>query len=184
MANIGACDFHVQMYVGNGLYDASYSAKLVSASVTIDGKEPANLYADNEIAESMGMFQGGTLTITLDDDRQGNIYPRITEAFYNQTGNVLRLDDGANIPFCGVSFIIKKVVAGEIKWRLVKLYKVRFQYPDLDEQTQGESIEFRTLEFTAEIYRATEGSNAGDWCSIEDFDTEAEARRHDSFPKA
>jgi hypothetical protein len=184
MANIGASRFLVQKYNGNGLYDAIFYAKLVSASVTIDGKEPANLYADNEIAESMGMFQGGTLTITLDDDRQGEIGERITRVFYNVTGNILRMDDGAGIPFCGVSFIIKKVVGGVIKWRLVKLYKVRFQYPDLDEQTQGESIEFRTLEFTAEIYRATEGSNAGDWCSMEDFDTEEDARRKASFPKA
>lgn len=176
MANIGLSQPYIAHYAaGNGTPSYSGLKKLGKATtvdVTIDGKEPEVLYADNGPAESMTVFGGGTVTIGVDElalDVAADILGLTAPA---SNGGITFVAD-AVAPYLGLGFITKKVVAGVIKWRVVILHKVQFMTPDFSVDTQGETVSFQTPELQAQILR--DDATPAKWSMWQDYATEAAA---------
>lgn len=176
MANIGLSKPYFAMYSeGNGT--PSYSTpkalgRAVTVDVSLDGRDPEVLYADNGPAESMTTFGGGTVTLGVDElalDVAAAILGLTAPA--NDGGITFTAD--ANAPYLGMGFIAKKVYKNVIKWRMVVLYKVQFKLPNYSVDTQGETVSFQTPELEATIMR--DDATPSKWSLWQDYTTEAAA---------
>lgn len=168
MATIGLSKPYVAKYTNSGS-EVTYSSltklgKAVEVNIEVETSEDNNFYADNAIAEGDRSFAGGTLTVSTDDFGQDVSKMVLGLKEQELTGLGLELsgdsevkeliyDDDQVIPYLGFGGIIKKKVAGVIKWRAVVLTKVMFSVPSDAATTQGESIEWQTPELTAAITR-------------------------------
>lgn len=179
MAYIGLSKPYYAAYSASGTtvtYSSGGSiAKAVSAGITIDGKDPTILYADNGPAESGASFGGGTLTIGVDklDLTVAAALLGITAPTTNTTPTPAIFGADAVAPYVGVGFVVKSLEGGSTVWRAVILYKVQFKTPDFDWSTQGETIEFSTPELEAAILR--DDTAAAKWGSMQDFTSESAA---------
>lgn len=186
MATIGLSKPYYAKYSNTGS-TVTYSGggvmgKAVEANIEIESSEDNNLYADNTVAETDKTFTGGTLTLTTDELSQeiakvllGATETPITEitGVTDEGANELIWDDGQQTPYLGVGMIIKKMVAGVIKWRAVILTKVMFNIPADAATTQGESIEWQTPELTGTIMRDDSAKHT--WKKEATFTSEAQA---------
>lgn len=159
--------------------------KAVEANIEIETSEDNNLYADNAIAETDKTFTGGTLTLSTDELSQevtkamlGVTETPITEitGVTDEAASELVWDDDQTTPYLGVGMIIKKMVAGVIKWRAVILTKVMFNIPADAATTQGESIEWQTPELTGTIMRDDSAKHT--WKMEATFTSEAQAEAY------
>lgn len=179
MAYVGLSKPFYALYSASGT-TVSYAsggsiAKAVSASISIDGKDPTVLYADNGPAESAGIFGGGTLTLGIDklDLSVAAALLGITAPTSNSTPTPAIFGADAVAPYVGVGLVVKSIEGGSAVWRAVILYKVQFKLPDFDWTTQGDTIEFSTPELEAAILR--DDSSTSKWASMQDFTSEADA---------
>lgn len=159
--------------------------KAIEANIEIETSEDNNLHADNAIAETDKTFTGGTLTLSTDELSQevakamlGVTETPITEitGVTDEDVNELIWNDDQRTPYLGVGMIIKKMVAGVIKWRAVVLTKVMFNIPADAATTQGESIEWQTPELTGTIMRDDSAKHT--WKMEATFTTEAQAEAY------
>lgn len=159
--------------------------KAVEANIEIETSEDNNLYADNAIAETDKTFTGGTLTLSTDELSQevakamlGVTETPITEitGVTDEDASELIWDDDQMTPYLGIGMIIKKMVAGVIKWRAVILTKVMFNIPADAATTQGESIEWQTPELTGTIMRDDSAKHT--WKMEATFTSEAQAEAY------
>lgn len=143
--------------------------KAVSAKVDVSTKD-ATLYAEDSLAESDSSFGSAKVTLGVADDDM-TIFAEILGHKVAESGGemVRNVDDAA--PFVGLGRVITKVVNGAHKFKGEFLYKVKFSEPSQEDETKGESVDFKTpsIEGTASSLAN------GDWSAAQTFDTKAAA---------
>ena len=146
---------------------AKKPAKAVSCSVDITNNE-AGLYADDGLAESDTSFQGGDVTMGIDDEDQATMAELLGHSIVN--GALIRnANDVA--PYVGFGRIITKMVNNVYKYKVEFLYKTKFSEPSQDDTTKGESIEFGTSELSGKVAKLANDN----WSESKTFNTKAEA---------
>lgn len=158
---------------GTPSYDGAKSlGKAVSANVSITNNS-AFLYADDVLAESDTSFQSGTITCGVDEDADATFAPLLghTMTTGETTGGVVTKSTTDIAPYVGVGRVITKMVSGVLYYKAEVLYKVKFAEPSQDDQTKGESIEFRTPEIEGTISALANGN----WCTSKTFTSKADA---------
>lgn len=142
--------------------------KAVDCKVTIE-KNNAELYADDELAESDYSFKKGTIALTVDED-DDTTFAEVLGHKKGTDGEVVRnADDVA--PYVAIGRILTKQVNGVKKFKVEFLHKVKFTEPNADEKTKGESIEFGTSAIEGAVHRLANG----DWSKYNTFTEYAEA---------
>ena len=175
MANIGLSQPYYAKYAcSQGTVSYSGLAKLGKATtvnLALDNKDPEKLYADNGVAESLWLFSGATVTLGVDElalsvaaDILGLTAPASSTIYFT---------DNAVAPYVGLGFIVKKVVGGTIKWRVVVLYRCQFKPVDFSVDTQGETVQFQTPELEATVL--TPETSDGKWQFWADYESESAA---------
>lgn len=172
MANIGVSKPYYAVMTNGAYGTAKVLGKATQVDLTLEGRDPVVLYADNGPAEAASTFTGGTVTIGIDElglDVAAEIFG-LTAPVSN--GGIEFASD-AVAPYVGLAFVTKKIKNGTVKWRLVVLYRCQFMLPEYSITTQGETVEFQTPSLDATVMRVdTEGGN---WQFWGDYDTEAAA---------
>lgn len=174
MARIGTCYPRYAKYAVSGtsvVYsDGGTMGKATSVSVELDSADANILYADNGPAESAKTFNGGTLTVGLDELRDA-----VGAALLGWTAEgsgYVRMAD-ASPGYVGVGFVVKHITNNTTEWDGYVLPKVQFSDPGISVETQGETIDWQTPELEATILR---DEISGGWCKHEKFSTEASAQ--------
>lgn len=154
---------------GTPTYDGKKSfGKAVSASVSISNNS-ATLYADDVVAESDTSFQGGTITLGVDDDRDAT-FADVLGHDIDENGNIVRnVNDVA--PYVALARIVNKMVANVRLYKVEILYKVKFSEPSQDDNTKGESVEFATPSIEGQIMALANG----DWSTAQTFTSKSDA---------
>lgn len=154
---------------GTPTYDGAKSfGKAVTANASISNNS-ASLYADDSLAESDTSFQSGTLSLSVDDDRDATFADLLGHAIDAQ-GNIIRnVNDVA--PYVAVARIIVKLVNNVKLYKVELLYKVKFGEPSQEDNTKGESVEFSTPTIEGQISALANGK----WSEAQTFATKAEA---------
>ena len=189
MATIGLSKPYYAIYAEAGgvvsYSDGAVMGKATEANISIETTEDNNLYGDNGLAETDRRFANGTLTLSTTDLSQevskailGLTEQAITgiDGVTDTSVKELVYDDTQVTPYLGVGFIIKKKVNGAYKWRGVVLPKIMFSVPEDAATTQGESIEWQTLELTGAIMRDDSATHA--WKKEATFTSEAQAEAY------
>lgn len=128
-------------------------ARGVNVDLSIDAADDNNFYADNVVAESAaGMFGGGTATLTVDGlltaaEKLILGLPNADSDGWTAYG------DAADIPYCGLGFIVRYMSDGVTTYVPVVLTKVKFKMPNLSAATQEDEIDWQTQELEAVIMR-------------------------------
>jgi phi13 family phage major tail protein len=147
---------------------AKKPAKAVSCNVEVTNNE-ATLYADDMLVESDTSFQGGNVTIGIDEEDNQTMADLLGHTIDEQGEMVRKAEDTA--PYVGLGRIITKMVNGVYKYKVEFLYKVKFSEPSQSDTTKGESVEFSTSEVEGILSQL----GNGEWSKTKTFDTKAEA---------
>ena len=154
---------------GSAIYDGAKSfGKAVSANVSITNNS-ATLYADDTLAESDTSFQSGTVTLGTDDDREAT-FADILGHSITEEGEVTR-NANDTAPWVGLARIVVKMVNNVRLYKVELLNKVKFSEPSQDDQTKGESVEFKTPEIEGTIATLANG----DWSTAKTFESKEAA---------
>ena len=163
MAKIGLSKPRGAIYNANGstvTYDTSQLlGKYTAFTLSVESSDDNNLYADNAVAETDPMFNGGTATLTTDDlapTIMSNIFGLSSEEIDTSTENSVWYlwNDSQSIPYMGIGGVIKRKLNGTISYQAFILPKVQFVNPALALQTQGQTITWQTQDITANIFRS------------------------------
>lgn len=147
---------------------AKTPGKAISCNVEVTNND-AKLYADDVVQESDTSFAGGTATIGLDRADYETQADLLGHDYDENDGIVRNSNDTA--PYVGFGRVVKLMIDGEYKYKVEFLYKVKFAEPSQDDTTQGESVEFGTVEMEGQIAQL----GNGDWSRANTFDSKAEA---------
>lgn len=143
--------------------------KAVSAKVDVSTND-ASLYADDTLAESDSSFQSAKVTLGVADDDMTIFAEILGHKVAEEGGEMVRNADDA-APWIGLGRVITKVTNGKRQYKGEFLYKVKFGEPSQEDETKGDSVDFKTPEI--------EGTAAalanGDWAAAQTFDTKAAA---------
>lgn len=141
-------------------------------SITVDGKDPAILYADNGAAESVSTFGGGNATLGVHKLTLENLMDLLGQTYASQTGAVFKAD--VNAPYVGLGVISMNISGGAITYGAIVLYKVQCKTPDVNRVTKGESVEYQVPSLEFGILR--DDSADAKWMWMQDgYATEAAA---------
>lgn len=153
---------------GTPSYDGKHSfGKAISANASISNND-AKLYADDVLAEADTTFQSGTITLGVDDDRETVFADLLGHTQTN--GEVVRnANDVA--PWVGLARIVVKMVNNVRSYKVELFYKVKFAEPSQDDQTKGESVEFKTPEIEGQVAALANGN----WSVAKVFSKKADA---------
>lgn len=156
---------------GTASYDGAKSpGKAISCNVSITNND-AKLYADDVLAESDTSFQGGTVTMGIDDDDDATMAALLGHT-YTDNEIVRKSTDVA--PYVGLGRIVTKIVSNTPKYKVEFLYKVKFGEPSAENNTKGESVEFATTSIEGQVAALKNGN----WSVSKTFDTEAAAQTY------
>ena len=142
--------------------------KAISCNVEVSNND-ATLYADDVVQESDTSFAGGTATIGVDRadyQTQANL---LGHTYSAEDGLLRNSNDIA--PYVGFGRIIKIMQDGNLKWKVEFLYKVKFAEPSQNDTTQGEGVEFGTIEMQGQVAQLGNGN----WSLSQMFDEKADA---------
>lgn len=143
--------------------------KAVSAKVDTSNND-AKLYADDALAESDSSFQSAKVTLGVADDDMTVFSEILGHKIAEPGGEMVRSADDA-APWIGLGRVITKMVDNKRVYKGEFLYKVKFSEPSQENETKGESVDFKTPEI--------EGTAAtlanGNWSASQQFDTKAAA---------
>lgn len=173
MAKIGLSNFRYGILTEAPDGTPSYAGaltpgKAITCNVEVTNND-AKLYADNVVQESDTGFAGGTVTIGIDRadfQAQANLLGHT----YTEQGGLKRNSNDI-APYVGFGRIIKLMQDGALKYKVEFLYKVKFSEPSQDDNTQGENVEFGTIEMQGQVAQL----GNGDWSDSQIFDTHADA---------
>ena len=138
----------------------------------------AELYADDELAETDYSFKKGSLTITIADDDDEKDAFLMGNTF--EEGEVTKKVSDTAAEF-GYGHIVTKMVNGVRKFKVEFFPRVKFTKITTDAKTKGESVEFGTTSVEAVVYPLQadfNGMTAGTWEKHQTFATEAEAETY------
>lgn len=149
-------------------------ARMVDVSISVEGTDPVEFYADNALAESLLAFSKGTLTLTVDGlalEDAKTILGLVTGSGDDAT----TYSDVAipEVPFLGFGCVKRVMMEGVVSYIGIVLPKVKFAMPEDAGTTQGETVEFQTQQLTATIYK--DDAATPTWRHRKSFDTEAAA---------
>ena len=157
---------------GTPTYDGGKSfGKAVSCNVSISNNS-ATLYADDALAESDTSFQNGTVSLTVDDDRETTFADVLGHTIDNDGLVTRNVNDVA--PYVALARIVVKMVNNVKLYKAEILYKVKFSEPSSDTNTRGESVEFATPTIEGQISALANGK----WSEAKTFSTKAEAQAY------
>ena len=142
--------------------------KAISCNVEISNNS-AKLYADDVEQETDTSFAGGTVTIGLDRADYTTQANLLGHTYSEETGIVRNSNDVA--PYVAFGRVIKLMIDGALKWKVEFLYKVKFAEPSQSDTTQGESVEFGTVEMQGQVMQLGNGN----WSTAQTFNTKADA---------
>lgn len=173
MAKIGLNNFKYSKLTEAEDGTASYAGaktlgKAIDCKVSIE-KYEAELYADDTLAESDNTFKKGTITLTIDED-DDTVFAELLGHEVGEDGEMIRKDTDV-APYFGVGRILTKVVNGVYKYKVEFLPKVKFSEPEQEEQTKGDSIEFKTPSVEGTVNKLADGV----WSKAKTFTTKEEA---------
>ena len=173
MAKIGLNNFRYSILTeaedGTPSYAGAKSlGKAIDCKVSIE-KYEAELYADDTLAESDNTFKKGTVTLTTDED-DDTIFSELLGHEISVDGEMIRKDTDV-APYVGLGRILTKVVNGAYKYKVEFLPKVKMSEPEQDEQTKGDSIEFKTPNIEGIVTKLSDGT----WSKAKTFDNKEEA---------
>lgn len=142
---------------------ATKPGKAISCSVSISNND-ASLYADDVKAESDTSFQSGTVTMGIDRDdlttQAALLGHQITD------GKIVRnANDVA--PYVGLGRIVTMMTDNKMSYKVEFICKVKFGEPSQEDNTKGESIDFKTVEIEGKISTLSNGN----WSIAQTFDT-------------
>lgn len=172
MAKIGLSNFRYSVLTeatdGTPSYaGAQTPGKAISCNVEITNND-AKLYGDDVLIESDTSFQGGTVTIGIDEDDLATMAALLGHTMTNS--EILRNADDA-APYVGLGRVVTKMVNGVYKYKVEMLYKVKFSEPSAENTTKGENLEFATTEIEGTIAALKNGK----WSVAKTFDTKTAA---------
>lgn len=140
-------------------------------SLTVNGADPAILYADNGAAESVTVFGSGAATYGVHRLTLANL-ATLTGQTPDESGGVDFLADKSG-PYVGTAVVSMDIAGGVISYTVILLYKQQFRVPDITRTTRGESIEYQVPSLQSTVMR--DDSAASKWQHMETFTTEAAA---------
>lgn len=154
--------------------DAMRLARGVSVTVSPEGSDDNNFYADNVLAESdSGRFTGGTTTLVVDGlliaaERFIMGLPAADQDGWTHYG------DDQVIPYIGIGFIVRYMSDGVTTYVPYVLVKNQFKPIEIEANTQEESIDWQTTSLEATTMRGDDANHNWKYVGA-DFQTEAEA---------
>ena len=136
-------------------------ARGVDVTISIEGDDGNNFYADNVLAETdRQAFSSGTLTLTVDGlkDAARKLISGVTttQTVTVTTGTTVAFDvydDDAVTPYVGVGFVVRYMEDGVTSYVPVIIRKVKFSDPEITAATQEENIDWQTQSLEATIMR-------------------------------
>lgn len=173
MAKIGLNNFRYAILTeatdGTPSYDgAKKPGKAISCNVSVTNNN-ANLYADDTLAESDTSFQGGTVTMVIDDDDLQTMATLLGHEI-TEDGIITR-NAYDSAPYVGLGRIVVRMVENVMKYKVEFLYKVKFSEPSAENQTRGESVEFATTSIEGTLAALRNGV----WSVAQTFDNREDA---------
>ncbi len=142
--------------------------RLVKADLTVN-MASGELYADDELAESMSEFSSATLAAETDD-----MVDEVASVVYGceVVDKTVHYKYGDTPPEGGLAYFKTLVRKGEKSFKGVFYPRAKAALGNDSAQTRGNSITFGTTATTFTIFSC----NSGDWRLTEEFATEAEAK--------
>ncbi len=171
MAKIGLKNFKFSKLDENFVPTTPASlGKAVSCQVSVTNNS-AELYADDGLAESDYSFSKATVTLGVDDEADATFAELLGHTI---TEGEVVCNSNDTAPYVAIGRIVTKIVGGERKYKVEFLSKVKFQEPNQEDQTKGETVEFTTstIEGTASTLPN------GEWRKFKSFDTYADAETY------
>lgn len=170
MANFGASRPWIARLNGKTeLYEKAFKCgELVNTSINPQ-YNTASLYGDNRKVEEIRLLK--TADITLGVTR---IPVQAAEIMFGHKlledgSEVLNTGDDGN--YVGYAFITQEMESGAKKYRACLIYKAKFNEGQVDYETQGENVTFKTPSITGSAL----SKDNGDWCIKSPYlDTEDE----------
>lgn len=152
MATIGLDKLYYATITEDATGTETYSAptmlaKAISAELSVELAE-ATLYADDGAVEVIKEFQGGKLTLNV-DDIGSQAACVLTGASVDDKGVLVSASEDGGSPVA-IGFRAKK---SNGKYRYFWLYKVKFGIPATNLTTKGESVEFSTPTIEGSVMR-------------------------------
>lgn len=172
MAKVGLNNFRYSILTESEDGTAEYNGakkpgKAISCSVEITNNN-ATLYAEDVLSESDTSFQGGSITMGIDDEDPETMAELLGHSI--KDGVMVRnANDVA--PYVGVGRVIVKMVNSVYKYKVEFICKVKFAEPSQTDNTKGDSLEFGTTELNGTISALLDG----EWSKTQTFDTRQEA---------
>ena len=175
MAKIGLRNFMYGILTEDSEGNATYGVgkkpgKAVSCSVEVSNND-VKLYADDVVAESDTSFQGGTVTMGIDDEDDVIMADLLGHQIVS--GSMIRNSNDV-APYVGLGRVVTKMVNGQMKYKVEFLFKVKFSEPSADNNTKGENVEFGTSSLQGQIATLANG----DWSDTKTFNTMPEAQAY------
>lgn len=169
MANFGASKPWIAELDGKtGKYKNAFKCgELVNTSINPQ-YNTASLYGDNRKVEEIRLFKAADITLGVT-----RIPVQAAEIMF---GHKL-LEDGSEVQntgddgnYAGYAFITQEMESGAKKYRACLIYKAKFNEGQVDYETQGENVTFKTPTISGSALSL----DNGDWCIKSPyFDTEA-----------
>lgn len=135
-------------------------ARGVDVSISAESSGSNDFYGDNQIIESVsGRFSGGTVTLTVDGLNEDvekfilGLPAPDTVTVGSDSVKAYRYGDAMVVPEVGIGFVMRCMSGGVTTYIPVILHRCKFNTPDENAATEGESIDWQTQELTATIYR-------------------------------
>ena len=142
--------------------------KAVSAKVDPSNND-AKLYADDALAESDSSFNSAKVTLGVADDDM-TVFAEIlghTTVSDGGSDHVMKRNVNDAAPYVGLGRVVTKLVNNKHIYKGEFLYKVKFSEPGQEDETKGESVDFKT----PEIEGTASALANGDWSDSGVFDT-------------
>lgn len=168
MAKIGLKKFKYSKLDENGVPTAPATlGKAVSCQVSVTNNS-AELYADDTLAESDYSFSRAQVTLGVDDEADATFADLLGHTI---TDGEVVCNNEDTAPYVAIGRIVTKIVGGLRKYKVEFLSKVKFQEPNQEDQTKGETVEFTT----SQIVGIASALPSGEWRKFKTFDDEDDA---------
>ena len=151
--------------------------RLIDASLS-EERNNTSLFADDKEVEKDSSFNGGTVTLTI-DDVDDETYADVKGCTVSEKEVTENSEDVA--PEIGYGHIVTKVYNGVKKYKVEFLPRIQITKITANSKTKGQSIEYNTVSIEAKLMELLEeinGMKVGDWKKVQTFATLSEAQEY------
>lgn len=184
MANIGLrsakynkIDYETKKYTALKDEKVPVLGRLIDASLS-EERNNTSLFADDKKVENDISFNGGTVTLTI-DDVDDETYADVKGCAINEKEITENSEDTA--PEIGYGHIVTKIYNGVKKYKVEFLPRIQITKINADSKTKGESIEYNTVSIEANVMELLEeinGMKVGDWRKVQTFENLSDAQKY------